>query len=334
MELAKKPRIVWIDIAKGIAILFTVVGHTFPYASFPHTLAYSFHMPLFFILSGFTFRPACSWRGMAESLKKDALRLLVPCLVTLALVVSLRFLFLPVRSMSALMAQIKENLLALFWASSADMTGVPRLGILWFLIVMFWARQLMNVLALLFPGKEQPYLIALLGTAGVYIGQRLFLPQSMDVVPVAMLFMGLGMLWRQNEAIVARWSPVLFAAALLYWSKGLSSRLVFAMGDRIYPGTLDSLLYACCGAFIFCCLSKALVVNQWISKSLSFIGRHTLLLLFLHKLDFALGMIWRRDSQVLSLLLRFSVLFAFFFAILGLQRAFAIWRAKRSRPSV
>ena len=46
-------RKLWLDIAKGIAILLMVIGHT----SIPNVASnfiYAFHMPLFFIASGFT----------------------------------------------------------------------------------------------------------------------------------------------------------------------------------------------------------------------------------------------------------------------------------------
>lgn len=50
-------RVEWIDILKGIAILLVVVGHM-PYAEGTgnpgRVLIYSFHMPLFFMLSGYT----------------------------------------------------------------------------------------------------------------------------------------------------------------------------------------------------------------------------------------------------------------------------------------
>lgn len=48
-----KERIQEIDIAKGIGILLVIIGHSVPYESILHTWIYSFHMPLFFILSGF-----------------------------------------------------------------------------------------------------------------------------------------------------------------------------------------------------------------------------------------------------------------------------------------
>lgn len=50
-----RERVTWIDRAKGIAAILMVLGHTW----FPESikiLFYTFHMPLFFILSGYTFR--------------------------------------------------------------------------------------------------------------------------------------------------------------------------------------------------------------------------------------------------------------------------------------
>lgn len=45
-------RIDMIDIAKGIGIILVVLGHCLPSDSYLRNIIYSFHMPLFFILSG------------------------------------------------------------------------------------------------------------------------------------------------------------------------------------------------------------------------------------------------------------------------------------------
>ena len=44
-------RIDEIDIAKGIGIIMTIIGHNV-FAGYVKTFIYSFHMPLFFILAG------------------------------------------------------------------------------------------------------------------------------------------------------------------------------------------------------------------------------------------------------------------------------------------
>ena len=46
-------RLKWLDIAKGLGIILMVLGHT-SIPKFASDFIWSFHMPLFFIASGFT----------------------------------------------------------------------------------------------------------------------------------------------------------------------------------------------------------------------------------------------------------------------------------------
>jgi len=73
-----KPRLEHIDIAKGIGILLVVFGHL-PQLSttgFVRAVVYSFHMPLFFFLSGLFLNPA---HGYGLEARKRFEGLLVPC---------------------------------------------------------------------------------------------------------------------------------------------------------------------------------------------------------------------------------------------------------------
>ena len=47
-------RVDYLDYAKGIAIILVVLGHIFSGGNIK-TYIYSFHMPLFFIISGYLF---------------------------------------------------------------------------------------------------------------------------------------------------------------------------------------------------------------------------------------------------------------------------------------
>ena len=53
-------RINWIDIAKGITIILVIIGHLnvkwFPKLDIVINEIYTFHMPLFFMLSGLTLK--------------------------------------------------------------------------------------------------------------------------------------------------------------------------------------------------------------------------------------------------------------------------------------
>ena len=63
-------RLKWLDIAKGITIILMVIGHTSipdPFSRF----IYAFHMPLFFLVSGFLSKKK---RSLADWMKKKKRR--------------------------------------------------------------------------------------------------------------------------------------------------------------------------------------------------------------------------------------------------------------------
>ena len=94
-EIAK-PRILWLDALKGLAIISVVLGHallgfeqknSYPSAmtgiSFLKDWIYTWHMPLFFVLSGIAFRISClkAETFPAAKLKRTTLNLLIIYLI-------------------------------------------------------------------------------------------------------------------------------------------------------------------------------------------------------------------------------------------------------------
>lgn len=58
------------DRAKGIGMILVIYGHIFTYGEIPFSIIFSFHMPLFFVVSGMLISPLkfenfsyCSWTG-------------------------------------------------------------------------------------------------------------------------------------------------------------------------------------------------------------------------------------------------------------------------------
>ena len=73
--MIQNKRIDWIDISKGIAIILMVLGHT----SIPEPISkyiWSFHMPLFFMVSGMMFKP--KYKDILEYITKRVKTLIVP----------------------------------------------------------------------------------------------------------------------------------------------------------------------------------------------------------------------------------------------------------------
>ncbi|MBR2834268.1 MAG: acyltransferase [Coriobacteriales bacterium] len=86
-----KTRIPWIDVARGAAMIAIVLGHTLLEGDI-HTYLFSFHVPLFFVLSGLVFHVR-SGETFLEFLARKAKALLIPYFF-FGLTVWLIFIFL------------------------------------------------------------------------------------------------------------------------------------------------------------------------------------------------------------------------------------------------
>jgi polysaccharide biosynthesis protein PslL len=83
-------RMAWIDVLKGIAILFVVLGHNPLTTAHPKifNIIFSFHIPLFFFISGYLFKPD---QSIGKHIRKRFNSLLKPYLFTV-LLISLAYL--------------------------------------------------------------------------------------------------------------------------------------------------------------------------------------------------------------------------------------------------
>lgn len=70
------------DIMKGFGILLVIAGHWGGVNKYLFNFIFSFHMPLFFILAGYFYKP----KDTSDSLSKDFKRLIIPYLFTCSLI--------------------------------------------------------------------------------------------------------------------------------------------------------------------------------------------------------------------------------------------------------
>ena len=83
MNEESKTRILWVDVAKGLGVFFVILGHLW-YDCSPQIVnkaIYAFHMPMFFILSGFVFGVSEKYRSFSAFVSEKAKRLLAPAIL-------------------------------------------------------------------------------------------------------------------------------------------------------------------------------------------------------------------------------------------------------------
>ena len=127
-QVKNSTRIVWIDIAKALLIYLCVFGHIDRYGSKASTLVFAFHMPAFFILSGYVLN--CS-RPFRTFLIKNIISSLVPYSVFCCLFTIVQLCTGHVELFN------KQLLYQVFFSNQPDLLWI---GAGWFLVALFWAR--------------------------------------------------------------------------------------------------------------------------------------------------------------------------------------------------
>ena len=198
--MSARKRIEYVDVAKGIAILCVVAGHTFAAydpGSLQNKFIYSFHMPLFFILSGFFYKP----QEFKKAFWKKVKSLLVPYFVINAL-----------RCLVALYQSGFENMLtgyffpALYGNGSTpkialSLFDVKIVGMTWFLMALFMCQVMYLSLEEFSKKYGAPMwmLVFITAITGIGFNDKVWLPFSIQPAMGALIFYHAGRLMRGEK---------------------------------------------------------------------------------------------------------------------------------------
>ncbi len=280
--MAAQKRIVWLDAAKGFAILLVVAGHVFSgdlhAGMFPQQAAaldlicrviYAFHMPLFFLPSGYVYQTAY----FGGKHRHKARRLQTLNLAAVFLLFSVGFGLCKVLLRRYTNADVTLADVALVWLKP---------------IPPYWYLYVLCICCMLFAPdylRKKPYLTLgvciLLGQLGALfparIGEYFALAQLLSHLP----FFWLGVLLCEGKCDVLLRMPVLAAGALL---SGLLTVLL-----RNTPGAYQripvcNLLIACGIAMPVFALFRRLAVREGrlLTRLFCLLGRHSLEIFLLH----------------------------------------------------
>lgn len=278
-----KNRIEWIDAAKGIGIFFVVWAHTTAILPQAKVFLYMFHMPLFFILSGFCYKHHRV--TFLDFIKSQAKSIVVPyffwgIMTYIVWVVILRNYG---EDASFGVAPLKP-LFGMFYGVGNDMWlqhNIP----LWFLPCLFFTKIVFNLIMRLKKSKAQIVACCAFPVVGVLAKNILLfrLPWSLDVAFVAVTFFGFGYLLKTTNFI----------------EKHLGLKTLVLCGScscciYFFNGRVDMMtgLYNNIGLFLLGGISGSLTCVffarlLWVRQAFSSAGKASLIIFLLHNLSFS-----------------------------------------------
>ena len=133
--VAERKRDMSVDMAKGVGILLVIMGHA-GCPEIPHGIIYSFHMPLFFLLSGLYIQRQCQEK-MGVYLRKNFKSLLLPYFYFNIIYIAFYYVMSVVFHKNLLDGSVLDNLIGIFVSMR---WGTPYHHVLWFLPCLFFAK--------------------------------------------------------------------------------------------------------------------------------------------------------------------------------------------------
>jgi fucose 4-O-acetylase-like acetyltransferase len=286
-------RIEYIDIARGIGILLVVLGHNdFGYISpFGYKLIYSFHMPLFFFLSGYFLNVTIPFW---EFFKKRFNSLLKPYFFTLFLIYATSISFEKMSFQTAIQRIVKSLYGAGYYIDWVQLWFLPHLFVaslyafLFFVLFGRWNNRYVRWAALIvalgissfFLHDFYPFQLSVFGKSYELYG----LPFSLDLVLLSGFFFILGSEVRQitsektfeNIFLLIGSGVVLLLMVYLFSAR---SDFNTRMYDSYIINTIESIL----GILFVLALSRQIELRtKSIASLFSYFGQISLFILLFH----------------------------------------------------
>lgn len=277
-------RVQWVDIVKGIAILSMIMGHSLtgaPGETLLSLLIYSFHMPIFFIMSGFTTKVLDSKKKILEKTIQLSKRILLPTIIIVAVCTIERIAF-NIYNRDVFWGAIGS---ALFYAQPTPLRGHYTIDAMWFLIVFFWSKVFFYVVTSLIGLDYAGVIFGVLAYICNSFSNTIWLIQSWDLVPVACLFMWVGGEFKKNYSLIKEKQVSFFLIAFVVWIYGLQNQVRVDMATRSFPNFIFCLIFIVSAAFCIIYFSEGISGTK-MGEYLAFFGRETLPLLYINTIDF------------------------------------------------
>lgn len=256
-------RIFWLDNAKAIGVFLVIFGHMIP-DSYVKQYIYSFHVPLFFFISGYLF--STKNYSFYQFLGRKFNSLIVPY-ASFAFI-SFLFWFFVVRKLSisgqALAIDPIKPLIGVFYGIGSGDWRVPMNIALWFLPCLF-------IVEIVFYFVKNWYFLpgfAVLGYLATLLPFRL--PWSSDVALSAIVFYGIGHFYKETW-VSRRILPVLLVSSIVFCF--LNSPV--DMNNLVYGNPCFFYISAFSGVLFYLNISKVVKTN----RVMHYIGSNTVILI-------------------------------------------------------
>lgn len=309
--MEKIKRIDEIDILKGVGIVIMITGHI-GFGSIYDKWIHSFHMPMFFIISGFLFNNKNI--SILTFIKKKARGLLIPYFA-FSIIHYFCWLILCFLLHDISINNVIDPLFHIFFINTS---GMPIAGALWFLTSLFISEVIYFILLKYLPTNKRLFLIFLLSIFGCIIPKFTRLPFAADTSLMAIGLFEIGYKMKKSKYINSiKYKSIsllfiIFASIICFINGYVNVRNGEYSNIILYY--LSSTMMTI-GLFYIC---KFYIYNIYLKDFLKFIGKNSIVYVCLNQIVlFVPNAILTRFTNIYYLF--FAKLLTLFFSMIILH---------------
>lgn len=273
------------DVLKGIAIILVIIGHCKEgFALWP--FIYSFHMPLFFFITGYFLKP----RPFRKELALSFQRLIIPYSFT-AVIICIVVFFKGLSSDSWIDEKfVQDTIIKFLLGYRGGVTPswlATHVGILWFILAMFWARGIVNILIQRITSiKILCFLFILLGILGMILEKKLFVPYCIPQGLFASGYIYTGYLIRKFNLLDVVNIKLFFPPLLIFWMYSWSQGTLGMVYCDAPVGYVFCLLGATGALYaLYTIVNQLFCSNAILWRTFRFWGRYSLIVYCIHSIE-------------------------------------------------
>ncbi len=285
-DTGNNSRLGYMDTAKGIAIAAVVIGHVYTSHSMPGLVIFSFHMPLFFIISGFFVKDL----NLQRTIYKSAKGLLIPYVIGTIMEMAAEILLNPGSAGLDNVKTLFIDMIGGFCKGLGIFPGFQSTWLLWFLPCLFVARVLfVLVMKLTEKSKHQwavrTIIFMLFTFFGMVMSAASYYPWSMEIAFITLPLLYFGYMLREHKVLENKFRFIFAGIALVIWVIMLWQGLYIEFAMHYWPGAFLTLFESMIASFVVLCLCQLLDKVTVVNKAISWAGRNSLVILLFHNLE-------------------------------------------------
>ncbi len=297
------------DILKGIGIILMIAGHTLGWKHFLYPFIYAFHIPLFFFVSGYLYKP----RSLYVQICKDSKRLLLPYVV-----VTICEMFL----VSIHDYSLNHRFVipySLLWESISP---------IWFLFALFWLRSFFCLILII----SRYYVVLSFFISSIFCfltyEYNILLPFSLSSALGALIFFAVGSFVHQKSSKY-KWNDYkifFIPMALLLWINTSINGSVDTFTNTYKLWIIDY-LGALGGIYVFLQISRYIAGKKSSFRIyISRVGVYSIVILSFHSIEYIFPqwfhmLFFLPSMLVIPAILLCRLLFAYFSVCYSLRIA-------------